>query len=69
MKNIMNKVSSFYDNRGYLFVDCTECNRGINGKDNDECSCGFKTKQPGLRGCFLGDIIPTIDLSKAKKLI
>lgn len=62
------KVSSFYDNRGLLHTDCTECERGHNGSDVDKCSCGWKQKKPGL-GCFIGTIIPSVDLSKAKRLI
>lgn len=64
----MKKVASFYDNKGKLYVDCTECERGNNGSDDDKCSAGFRIKKPEMGGCFIGDIIPTIDLSRAKRL-
>ena len=65
----MKKVHSFYDNKGKLYVDCTECNRGANGNDVDKCSAGWRYKKPNQSGCFIGDIMPDIDLSKAKRLI
>jgi len=57
------KVASFYDKKGNLYVDCTECERGINGKDIDSCSAGWKRKKAG-RGCFIGTIIKEIDLTE-----
>lgn len=63
----MTKVHSFYDNKGLLAVDCTECTRGINGDDVDKCSSGYRVKKPGMY-CFVGTIIPTIDLSRAERL-
>jgi hypothetical protein len=47
---------SFYDKNEALYVDCTECERGINGADKDKCSAGWKQKRPGL-GCFCGTLI------------
>jgi len=63
-----NKVYSFYDNKGKLYVDCTECERGFYGSDEDKCSCGFKTKKPNNGGCFIGTIINSVDLSQAEHL-
>jgi hypothetical protein len=65
----MKKVASFYDNKGKLYVDCTECERGANGSDSDKCVAGWKYKKPNTAGCFIGTIIPSIDLSNAKHLI
>lgn len=62
----MNKVFSFYDNKGKLYVDCTECTRGVNGTDEDKCLCGYKTKKPQSMGCFIGEVLPSIDLTKAE---
>lgn len=62
------KVYSFYDNKGKLYIDCTECNRGVNGDDIDKCSAGVRIKKPQMGGCFIGDILPTVDLSKAEIL-
>ena len=64
----MKKIFSFYDNKGKLYVDCTECERGKNGSDKDKCSAGWKFKKPGVSGCFIGDIMSSIDLSKAESL-
>lgn len=50
---------SFYDKNEALYVDCTECERGINGGDKDKCSAGWKHKRPGL-GCFCGTLIKGI---------
>ena len=50
---------SFYDRNMKLYVDCTECERGINGVDKDKCSAGWKHKRPGL-GCFCGTLIKGI---------
>lgn len=48
---------SFKDSRGILFVDCTECNRGINGNDPDKCAAGFRHKKPNIGNCALGELI------------
>lgn len=65
----MGKVFSFYDNKGKLHVDCTECVRGINGPDEDDCcSAGYRYKKGGVAGCFIGEILPTVDLGKAEHL-
>ena len=45
------------DKRGNLYVDCTECDRGFNGTDDDKCSCGQKIKKPNCGGCFNGIIL------------
>lgn len=63
-----NKVASFYDNKGKLYVDCTECERGKNGNDEDKCSAGWRIKKPKSGGCFIGTIMLDIDLSKAERL-
>jgi len=38
-------IASFYDNKGKLFIDCSECDRGGNGTDKNKCSCGCHTKK------------------------
>ena len=64
----MKKIYSFYDNKNKLYVDCTECNRGVNGADPDKCSAGFKCKRPNHGGCFIGEILSSIPLSQIKHL-
>lgn len=51
------KVASFYDTNGQLYVDCTECERGKNGNDEDKCSCGVRVKVKNRNGCFAGTLI------------
>lgn len=63
----MGRVASFYDNRGLLHVDCTECDRGINGSNKHKCCAGWRFKDPG-HGCFTGKILEDVDLKKAEKL-
>jgi len=48
------------DNRGKLFVDCSECNRGGNGIVGDKCSSGWKIKKGRVGGCFIGELLPTL---------
>lgn len=47
------------DSRGAVHVDCSECNRGINGNDKDKCCAGAKPKykKGGKGGCYLGELI------------
>lgn len=57
-------MKSFYDNKGKLYVDCSECDRGGNGTDKDKCSSGWKIKKSDGRGCFLGDLMEGVDEHK-----
>ena len=50
----MKKKHSFRDDKGKLWVACSECERGGNGSDKDKCSCGWKTKRFNGLGCFCG---------------
>ena len=50
------------DNKGKLYVDCSECNRGGNGKEKDLCSCGWKIKTGRRGGCFLGTLLPGLEM-------
>jgi hypothetical protein len=59
----MSKAASFYDSRGALYVDCSECVRGGNGKDKD-CSGGWTIKRPRKGGCFNGELIAGKELPK-----
>jgi hypothetical protein len=61
--------NSFYDNKGKLYVDCSECNRGGNGDVVDKCSCGSEIKKSKGLGCFLGDLLKTIDETSLRKLL
>ena len=56
---------SFKDSRGYLYVNCAECQRGGNG-DRD-CSAGWKKKRVdrGGCGCFAGQLLDKYDPDKA----
>jgi hypothetical protein len=60
------KIAKFseYDTRGYLYVDCTECTRGRNGQDKDNCSAGYKLKKGHQGGCFLGTLLPTLKMEE-----
>jgi len=51
------KINSFRDNKGKLWVACSECDRGGNGTDVDKCSCGWKIKRFNGSGCFCGTLI------------
>ena len=62
------KPASFYDNKGMLFIDCSECERGGNGSDIDKCSFGWKVKKTNKGGCFIGTIKKEIDLKSVKRL-
>lgn len=48
------KTASFFDKKGKLYVDCTECTRGSKGTDPDKCSAGSHIKKPNQGGCFIG---------------
>lgn len=50
-------MNSFKDNRGMLWVACSECERGGNGGDKDKCSSGGKCKRFNETGCFSGTLI------------
>ncbi len=45
------------DNKGRVYVDCSECERGGNGGAQDKCACGWQTKRGGKGGCYLGTLI------------
>jgi len=64
----MKKNESFYDKKGMLYVDCTECERGAFGSDEEKCSSGWKTKKKKVGGCFGGTLLKNIDPTKLKKL-
>ena len=49
------------DNRGALYVDCTECERGSNGSDKDKCSAGFRYKKGHRGGCYIGTLIAGLE--------
>jgi hypothetical protein len=50
-------MNSFREEKGKLWVACSECERGGNGNDKDKCSCGWKVKRFNGSGCFDGTII------------
>ncbi|NOR71603.1 MAG: hypothetical protein GQ532_18270 [Methylomarinum sp.] len=56
---------SEYDNRGNLYVDCSECDRGANGTDKDKCAAG-KYKRGNKGGCFLGTLLPELKMKGEK---
>jgi hypothetical protein len=55
---------SYKDDKGHLFVDCAECNRGGNGIDSDKCACGWKIKRSKKLGCFLGELLDGLTIEK-----
>ncbi len=59
------KISSFYDTKGKLWVDCAECERGGNGPVKDKCSAGWQHKRKGKGGCFCGNLLPGIEVKKS----
>lgn len=50
------------DNRGALWVACSECSRGGNGSEKDKCSSGFKVKRFNGLGCFSGSLLPGLEV-------
>lgn len=50
-------MNSKLDKRGNLYIDCSECNRGGNGQDEEKCSCGWQIIKPNRGGCFIGDLM------------
>ncbi|MGI5868664.1 MAG: hypothetical protein ACOX9C_04360 [Kiritimatiellia bacterium] len=44
------------DSSGKLFVDCSECERGGNGRDENKCCIGWAFKQGRQGGCFAGTL-------------
>ena len=50
------------DTGGKLFVDCSECTRGGNGADQDKCACGWRVKAGGNGGCFMGTLLPGLEV-------
>lgn len=50
------------DTKGKLYVDCTECNRGANGKDKDKCAAGWRYKKGNQGGRFMGTLIDGLTL-------
>lgn len=57
---------SEYDDKGELYVDCTECERGRRGSDEDKCSFGFKVKKHHVYGCFSGHLLKSLKKGLAK---
>lgn len=55
---VVNLTERLYDKNHKLYVDCSECQRGGNGKKT--CSAGWKYKKPGVGGCFSGELIEGI---------
>lgn len=53
---------SMRDDKGKLFVDCSECDRGGNGAAKDKCACGWRTKKGLQGGCFMGDLLPGMEV-------
>ena len=50
-------MHSTIDNKGRVYVVCSECERGGNGSAVDKCSCGWKVKRYNKMGCFLGTLM------------
>lgn len=62
-------MNSKFDNKGKLYIDCSECNRGGNGQDEEKCSCGWQIKNPNRGGCYIGDLMQKyhLDLEALRK--
>ncbi len=50
------------DSRGKLYIDCSECVRGGNGSDKDQCSCGWQVKKGEKGGCFCGELLAGLEV-------
>lgn len=50
------------DTRGMLCVDCSECNRGGNGQDEDKCAAGARIKKGNKGACFSGELIHSLEV-------
>ena len=53
---------SEYDSRGMLYVDCCECTRGGNGDAENKCSAGGHFKKGKKCGCFIGKLLPDLEI-------
>jgi hypothetical protein len=49
------------DSRGKKYIDCSECDRGGNGKSDEKCSCGWRVKKGRKGGCFIGALIDGLE--------
>ena len=59
----MKKVEfSERDSRGMLVIDCSECDRGGNGNDDDKCSAGYRITKGNLGSCFSGTLIDGLEM-------
>lgn len=56
----MRPKSSGLDNKGNLYVDCAECQRGGNG--DKSCSVGAKHKEIYKGMCFSGQLLEKYSL-------
>ena len=45
------------DSKGKIYIDCSECERGGNGSDQDKCSAGAKHKKGNKGMCFMGTLM------------
>ena len=52
------------DERGALFVDCSECTRGGNGTDENKCSNGWRIKKGNKGGCSSGILLNCLEIKK-----
>jgi hypothetical protein len=48
---------SFIDTNGGVCVDCSECERGGNGKAVDKCSAGWHKKRGKQGCCYIGTLM------------
>jgi hypothetical protein len=61
-------MHSYQDRRGAIWVACSECDRGGNGKDQDKCSSGWKVKKFNKAGCFSGILMEKYKAQKITQL-
>lgn len=55
------QYASYLDN-GIPMIDCTECEKGVNGKDLGTCFRGFLYRKPWQNGCPFGVLLDGIEL-------
>lgn len=56
------------DKNGKIYIDCSECDRGVNGSAKDKCSAAPRYKTGGHGMCFLGTLIDGLEIKGVKKV-
>ena len=57
-------MDSFRDTKNKLWIACSECERGGNGKNINKCCAGGNIKRFNNLGCFMGDLMEKYKIKK-----